>query len=356
MALILIIAVVVGIVIFINNQRYNYELSEIQDGEFQYYKLEKDGKYGVIDRNGNVIIEPTYASIDIPNPTVGLFIKSDDNQNYSAINENGEDILTEYDSVEAISINSITSNVPYEKSVLKYKQNNLYGLIDFEGNKITENIYNSITNIDYKEGNLKVEQNGSYGVINIKGTNMKLIVGLGNIGDKYCMTRHNAGFMVLDRWTLTEGLSFKNEGKLKAYLSKIRYNGEDILFAKPTTFMNLSGEAVRAIMDYYKIDLKDILIIYDDISLDLGRIRYRANGSDGGHNGIKSIIKHTGSKDFARLKIGIGPQPNIPSENYVLQNFPKEQLDELKEVLDRAIESVKFYLDNGIEKTQNKYN
>ena len=110
---------------------------------------------------------------------------------------------------------------------------------------------------------------------------MKLIVGLGNIGDKYCMTRHNAGFMVLDRWTLTEGFSFKNEGKLKAYLSKIRYNGEDILFAKPTTFMNLSGEAVRAIMDYYKIDLKDILIIYDDISLDLGRIRYRANGSDG---------------------------------------------------------------------------
>lgn len=185
---------------------------------------------------------------------------------------------------------------------------------------------------------------------------MKLITGLGNIGDKFCMTRHNAGFMVLDRWAVQENFSFKNENKLKAYTAKIRYNGEDILFAKPTTFMNLSGEAVRAIMDYYKIDLKDILIIYDDISLDLGRIRYRANGSDGGHNGIKSIIKHTGSKDFARLKIGIGPQPNIPSENYVLQNFPKEQLDELKGVLDRAIESVKFYLDNGIEKTQNKYN
>lgn len=185
---------------------------------------------------------------------------------------------------------------------------------------------------------------------------MKLIVGLGNIGDKYSMTRHNAGFMVLDRWAIQEGFSFKNEGKLKAYLSKIKFNGEDILLAKPTTFMNLSGEAVRAIMDYYKVDLKDILIIYDDISLDLGRIRYRGNGSDGGHNGIKSIIKHTGSQDFARLKIGIGPQPNIPSENYVLQNFPKEQLDELKEVLDRAIDSVKFYLDNGIEKTQNKYN
>lgn len=185
---------------------------------------------------------------------------------------------------------------------------------------------------------------------------MKLITGLGNIGDKYCMTRHNAGFMVLDRWALTEGLSFKTEGKLKASILKFKYNGEDVIFAKPTTFMNLSGEAVRAIMDYYKIDVKDILIIYDDIALDLGRIRYRANGSDGGHNGIKSIIKHVGTKDFARLKVGIGPQPNIPSENYVLQNFPKDRLDELKEVLDKSIESVKFYLENGIEKTQNKFN
>lgn len=185
---------------------------------------------------------------------------------------------------------------------------------------------------------------------------MKLITGLGNIGDKYCMTRHNAGFMVLDRWALTESLSFKTEGKLKASILKFKYNGEDVIFAKPTTFMNLSGEAVRAIMDYYKIDVKDILIIYDDIALDLGRIRYRANGSDGGHNGIKSIIKHVGTKDFARLKVGIGPQPNIPSENYVLQNFPKDQLDELKEVLDKSIDSVKFYLENGIEKTQNKFN
>lgn len=185
---------------------------------------------------------------------------------------------------------------------------------------------------------------------------MKLITGLGNIGDKYCMTRHNAGFMVLDRWALTEGVNFKLENKLKAYISRIKVGNEDIILAKPTTFMNLSGEAVRAIMDYYKINIKDLLIIYDDIALDLGRIRYRANGSDGGHNGIKSIIKHTGTKDFARLKIGIGPQPNIPSENYVLQNFPKDQLDTLKEVLDRSIDSVKFYLENGIEKTQNKYN
>ena len=168
--LILIIAIAIGSIIVINNQKYKYELSVIDNSAIQYYKLEKNGKYGVIDKDGNVILEPTYAYIDIPNPTKDIFIKSDDGQNYSAINSKNENVFSEYEEVEAISINSITSNIPYEKSVLKYKQNGLYGLIDFDGNKITENIYNSITNIDYKEGNLKVEQNGKYGVINIKGT------------------------------------------------------------------------------------------------------------------------------------------------------------------------------------------
>lgn len=181
---------------------------------------------------------------------------------------------------------------------------------------------------------------------------MKLIAGLGNIGEKYCFTRHNAGFMVLDKWAMDEGFSFREEKKLKCFLAK----KDDIIFIKPTTFMNLSGEAVRAVMDYYKIDVKDILIIYDDIALDLGKIRFRANGSDGGHNGIKSIIQHVGTKDFDRLKVGIGPQPNIPSENYVLANFPKEQHEELKTVLKKSIEAIQFYLKNGIQKAQNKFN
>lgn len=179
---------------------------------------------------------------------------------------------------------------------------------------------------------------------------MKLIAGLGNIGEKYCFTRHNAGFMVLDKWAFDEGFSFKEDKKLKCFIAK----KGDIVFIKPTTFMNLSGEAVRAVMDYYKIN--DILIIYDDIALDLGKIRFRANGSDGGHNGIKSIIKHVGTKNFDRLKIGIGPQPNIPSENYVLANFPKDKLDDLKAVLKKSVEAVEFYLENGIEKAQNKFN
>lgn len=181
---------------------------------------------------------------------------------------------------------------------------------------------------------------------------MRLIAGLGNIGEKYCFTRHNVGFMVLDKWALNENFAFREEKKLKCFIAK----KDDIIFIKPTTFMNLSGEAIRAVMDYYKIDTKDILVIYDDISLDLGKIRFRANGSDGGHNGIKSVIRHIGGKNFDRLKIGIGPQPNIPSENFVLGNFSKEQLDELKNVLNKSIEAAEFYLQNGIEKAQNNFN
>ena len=185
---------------------------------------------------------------------------------------------------------------------------------------------------------------------------MKLVIGLGNIGEKYCFTRHNAGFMVLDQLAVDNGITFKEEKKLKCYMSKVSLNGEDVILAKPTTFMNLSGESVIAIINYYKIYIKDVLIIFDDLSLDLGKMRFRANGSDGGHNGIKSIIKHLGTKDFARLKIGIGPQPPIPAENFVLQNFTKEQLSVLKEVLKITETAIKDYFKEGIEKAQNKYN
>ncbi len=177
---------------------------------------------------------------------------------------------------------------------------------------------------------------------------MKLVVGLGNIGDKYLFTRHNAGFMVLDKICG----EFKTDKQLKSLVAK----QTGVIYAKPTTFMNLSGEAVRALTDYYGIDLDDILIIYDDLNLDLGTIRFRPDGSDGGHNGIKSIIKHLGSKDFARLKIGVGPQPPIPSESFVLQNFPKEQHNALKEVLQKSVEAVEFYLGNDMVSAQNKYN
>lgn len=185
---------------------------------------------------------------------------------------------------------------------------------------------------------------------------MKLIVGLGNVGEKYCFTRHNIGFMVLDKWALENNFTFREEKKLKCMLAKFKRNGEDYMLIKPTTFMNLSGEAVIAVMNYYKIPIDDIIIVYDDLSLEIGRMRFRANGSDGGHNGIKSIIKHVGTSNIARLKVGIGPQPPIPAENFVLQNFSKEQLEVLKQVLPRAIDGIECYFDNGIQKAQNDFN
>lgn len=185
---------------------------------------------------------------------------------------------------------------------------------------------------------------------------MKLIVGLGNIGDKYIFTRHNVGFMLIDSFALNSNLNYRENSKLKCLMTNIRDGYEDYLFIKPTTFMNLSGEAVRAVMDYYKIQIEDILIIYDDLSLELGKIRFRANGSDGGHNGIKSVIKHLGTNNIARLKIGIGPQPNIPSEVFVLQNFSKEELEILKTTISRAKEAIDCYFKEGIAIAQNKFN
>ena len=185
---------------------------------------------------------------------------------------------------------------------------------------------------------------------------MKLIVGLGNIGQKYTFTRHNVGFMLADSIALNNNLDFRENSRLKCFMTNLRDGVNDYLIIKPTTFMNLSGEAVRAVVDYYKIPIEDVLIVYDDLSLELGRIRFRANGSDGGHNGIKSIIKHLGTKDVARLKIGIGPQPNLPSEVFVLQNFSKEELEKLKPVLSKAKDSIECFFKEGIAVAQNKYN
>lgn len=183
---------------------------------------------------------------------------------------------------------------------------------------------------------------------------MKLIIGLGNFEPKYFFTRHNAGFMAVDFFAQSNNQSFKTEKKLKSDIAKFKFNNEDVIVIKPLTYMNLSGEAVIAVMNFYKIDTKDILVIYDDISIDLGRVRFRISGSDGGHNGIKSIIKNIGTKDFDRLKIGIGPQPNVPSEAFVLQNFSKEEIEQLKGILKKPM--IEDYLKYGLEKVQNMYN
>lgn len=186
---------------------------------------------------------------------------------------------------------------------------------------------------------------------------MKLVICLGNPGEKYSKTRHNIGFMFADVLADKLGCKFSFESKFKAQLTKGVYNNEAIWIVKPQTYMNLSGEALNALKSFYKIDINDLFLVYDDISLDLGKIRFRPKGSDGGHNGVKSIIKYASTDVFARLKIGIGPQPPfMKSEDFVLQNFPNDNELLLNETINKAVEAFIYYLENGITKTQNKFN
>lgn len=186
---------------------------------------------------------------------------------------------------------------------------------------------------------------------------MKLTVTLGNPGDKYKRTRHNMGFMVAEKLAKRYGFEFKTESKFNAQVAKTNIEGEDVIICRPQTFMNLSGESARPLMDYYKLTSEDLFLIYDDISLDLGKVRFRAKGSDGGHNGVKSIIQYVKTDKFDRLKVGVGPQPGfMKSEVFVLANFQKEQDELLQQSLNYACDAVVCYLKNGIQIAQNKYN
>ena len=171
--IILIIGLVVGF-IFGKNTKYKVDIEEIAKEDAIYFVLEVNDKYGVINKNGEVVIEPQYDSIKIPNPTKDTFIcLSDANQDkWIAVDSNNNQKWTNYRSIDAISIRAITSLVPFEKSVLKYKENNHYGIMDFEGKKITDAIYEEIENVDYKEGYLKVKKEGKFGVITIKGNEL----------------------------------------------------------------------------------------------------------------------------------------------------------------------------------------
>lgn len=187
---------------------------------------------------------------------------------------------------------------------------------------------------------------------------MKIVIGLGNPTNKYENTRHNAGFKVLDKIAEEMGTSFSMESKFKAEIAKGLWNSEQVLLVKPQTFMNLSGESVALVMGYFKVTISDIIVVYDDLSLDMGTLRFRANGSDGGHNGIKSIIQSLGgNKNFVRLKVGIGPQPPyMPAEKFVLGEFTNQENELLKDVVKVSSEAVKCFLISGISEAQNKFN
>ncbi len=187
---------------------------------------------------------------------------------------------------------------------------------------------------------------------------MIVVVGLGNPGEKYENTRHNVGFMITSALAEKFNINGKSDKKFNAIVGKGTIAGEEAIIVQPLTFMNLSGEAVGKILSYYKADKKNLLVIFDDLSLDLGVLRFRKQGSDGGHNGIKSIIKHlSGQNDFSRLKVGIGPQPPfLASENFVLQKFDKLEEQKLKEVVDMCVDAVEFYVKNGADASMNKFN
>ena len=180
---------------------------------------------------------------------------------------------------------------------------------------------------------------------------MFLIVGLGNIGTKYELTRHNVGFFVIDE--MTKNLSFTsiNKSTFQANVNKINSN----LLVKPNTYMNNSGLSVLAIKNYYKIDIKNIIIIHDDLDLEFGSVKFKIGGSSGGHNGLKSIDEHIG-KDYIRVRIGIGkPKLQMDTIHYVLSNFTQNELHTLKDIIVHTIQAVKSIQTESINDIKSKY-
>lgn len=184
-----------------------------------------------------------------------------------------------------------------------------------------------------------------------------IIAGLGNPGLTYENTRHNAGFMAVDRILKdTQTSGFKLKFKSKCTTAMI--SGKSCLILKPETFMNNAGEAVEAAMSFYKIPAQNVIVLFDDISLDVGKIRIRRKGSSGGHNGIKSIIDLTGTEDFPRVKIGVGkkPRPDYDLAKWVLSKFSQSESEALSSALDSAAQSVKLILSGKTDEAMNKYN
>lgn len=185
---------------------------------------------------------------------------------------------------------------------------------------------------------------------------MKCIVGLGNPGKKYQSTRHNIGFMAIDA-LLSRNNWELNKTKFKGNYAIETKNGEKILLLEPQTYMNLSGESLRPLMDYYDIALEDVLVIYDDLDLPPGKIRLRQKGGHGGHNGIRSLIDHLGTKDFKRIRIGIGrPTTPVPVVDYVLGNFHAEEQEMVLESIDKTVAACERWLEIPFEEVMNEFN
>lgn len=184
---------------------------------------------------------------------------------------------------------------------------------------------------------------------------MKLIVGLGNPGRDYAKTRHNTGFMCIDKVAEMLNVNFTTK-KFKAEIAQTRVNGESVILMKPQTFMNLSGEAVGECARFYNIDAGDILVLVDDLDLPVGKIRLREKGSSGGQNGLKNIIAHLGTQEFKRIRIGIGNDKLMLTVDYVLGKVKKEDRALYEESLEKAAHAAVDFISQPFAKVMGKYN
>lgn len=186
---------------------------------------------------------------------------------------------------------------------------------------------------------------------------MILIVGLGNIGEKYSNTRHNIGFLVLDsllkKLTSVKDSVWEQNKKFNSFLAKAE---DDILLAKPLTFMNNSGEAVVKIMNFYKIQPFGLYLVHDDVDLPLGKIKISAGHGSGGHKGVESVINSLSSNDFVRIRVGVGKDKQFETEKYVLSPFSLKEQGTVKNVVKKSVGSIEFILKKGVERAANKYN
>lgn len=182
-----------------------------------------------------------------------------------------------------------------------------------------------------------------------------LIAGLGNIGPEYELTRHNIGFLTLDRMAEQEGISFSTVRY--AFKTEMKHKGRSIHLIKPTTYMNLSGKAINFWLQELKIPKENLLVLVDDIALPFGKLRLRGKGSSAGHNGLKNIEEVTGGANYARLRFGIGDNYRQGQQiDYVLSNFSREEMDALPAYMDKAIEMTKSFCSIGIQRTMNQFN
>lgn len=185
---------------------------------------------------------------------------------------------------------------------------------------------------------------------------MKCIVGLGNPGRKYKQTRHNIGFIIIEELLYRNNWKL-NKNKFNGNYALEQSNGEKVLLLQPQTFMNLSGEAIKPLADYYNIPVEDILVIYDDLDLPAGKIRLREKGGHGGHNGVRSTISELGTKDFKRLRFGIGrPTTPIPVVDYVLGKFPKSEQEAITDGIEKSADACEKWIEMSFANVMNEFN